>query len=127
MAGFLMVPECVRDLWAKQKSRREPHTDIFEIEAIGPLLLLEAYPEILKGTLFLHFIDNSAALAALVKGSSSVQSGDVIAGRTWSLIAKLGIHAWFDRELCEPSGWFEPWSLRWTMAAAGLVPSSRFH
>ena len=35
----------------------------------------------------MHFIDNAAAQASLVGGSSSVTSGDVIVGITWEMIA----------------------------------------
>ena len=47
--------------------------------------------------MWLHFIDNEAALATLVKGSSSVQSGEVITAFTHSLVAARGLWAWFDR------------------------------
>ena len=46
--------------------------------------------------LWLHFIDNDAALATLVKGSSSVLSGEVITAYTHSRIAKFGLWSWFD-------------------------------
>ena len=49
------------------------------------------------GCLWIHFIDNDAALATLVKGSSSVMSGEVITFHTHSLVAKCGIWVGFDR------------------------------
>ena len=42
-------------------------------------------------------IDNVAAQASLVKGSSSVDEGDVITGYTWELACDLGVRPWFDR------------------------------
>ena len=51
----------------------------------------------MRDALWLHFIDNSGALAALVRGSSSVTSGDAIVGETWSLIFELNVVPWFDR------------------------------
>ena len=39
----------------------------------------------------------NGALSALVKGSSSVESGDVIVGGIWRLIHQLDILPWFDR------------------------------
>ena len=45
----------------------------------------------------MHFIDNDAALAILVKGSSSVLSGEVITSYTHSQIASRGLWSWFDR------------------------------
>ena len=90
------MPQEVSALWDRQRSRGR-HNDIYEIEAIGPLVILERFPELLEGSLWLHFIDNSAALSGLVNGSSSVCEGDVIIGETWSRIQGLGVFAWFDR------------------------------
>ena len=73
------------------------HNDIFEIEGVGPLVILENYPELLKGSMWLHFIDNAAALSCLVNGSSSVCEGDVIIGTTWRRIQGLEVYPWFDR------------------------------
>ena len=39
---------------------------IFLVEVLGPLLLLVAFPKILKDCLWLHFIDNTAAEASLI-------------------------------------------------------------
>ena len=71
--------------------------DIFEVEAIGPLLILENFGNELKGRVWLHVIDNAASLSALVRGSSSVLSGERITGLTWGRIAGLGCYPWFDR------------------------------
>ena len=38
----------------------------FEIEAVGPLVLLENFPDLFRGSLWLHFLDNAAALSNLV-------------------------------------------------------------
>ena len=58
----LEVPEEVRLLWDAQMSCGR-HNDIFEIEGVGPLVILENYPELLKGRMWLHVIDNAAALS----------------------------------------------------------------
>ena len=42
-AGVLRVQEEVRILWDRQKSLGR-FNDIFEIEAVGPLVLLENFP-----------------------------------------------------------------------------------
>ena len=49
--------------------------DIFEIEAIGPLVLLENFLDMFRGSLWLQFLDNAAALSNLVNRSSSVIQG----------------------------------------------------
>ena len=45
----------------------------------------------------LHFIDNTAAQASLIRGSSSVESGDVIVGLTGLYVVQLKARPWFDR------------------------------
>ena len=71
--------------------------DIFEIEAVGLLVLLENFPDQFRGSLWLHFLDNAAALSNLVNGSSSVIQGDILIGATWSQIQHLQVLPWFDR------------------------------
>ena len=93
-AGYLRVPQEVRDLWSREGSLSR---DIYEIEAIGPLTILHNWPELLQGCLWIHFIDNAAGLSSLVKGSSSVFSGDIIVGATWRLVIALDVLPWFDR------------------------------
>ena len=51
----------------------------------------------MRGSNWVHFIDNNASLASLINGSSSVSAGDAIVGGTWNLIAALEIGAWFER------------------------------
>ena len=72
-------------------------SDIFEVEAVGPLLVLHNFHEELVDCLWLHFIDNAAALSSVVRGSSSVESGEHITGLTWSRIVGVGCLPWFDR------------------------------
>ena len=71
--------------------------DVAEIEAIGPLLILHNWPWLLRNALWIHFIDNNGALGALVNGSSSVESQEIITGSTWQLVAQLETLPWFDR------------------------------
>ena len=96
-AGVLHVPLEVRRLWDKQRSL-DRWNDIFEIVGVGPL---GPTGKLSRGTggffLWLHFIDNAAALSSLINGSSSVREGDVIVGETWSRIQGLGVFPWWDR------------------------------
>ena len=95
VAMYTEVPRVLRRLWAKQV--RGLFSDIFQVEAVGPLLLAHNYGERLRGRYWLHFIDNSSAQYSIIKGSSSVDSGDIIVGATWSLIAELQSWLWIDR------------------------------
>ena len=103
-AGHAMVPTKLRRLWmqsTQERTRSEEPTDIFEIEAICPLVALCTWPRVLRVCLWLHWIDNSAAEATLMGGSSSVLSGDILAGQTWSRISKRLIWPWFNRVASE--------------------------
>ena len=95
LAGFLKVPHSLRRLWRTQRSRE--WRDIFELEAIAPYLVLTHWGEKMRGALWTHYIDNDGALSSLVRGSSSVASGDIIVGRTWRLVSDLQIGPWFER------------------------------
>ena len=75
IAGFLEVPDLVRTIWQRAPRVQNDERDIYEVEAVGPLLVLHNWGQLLDGLLWLHFVDNEAALATLVKGSSSVMSG----------------------------------------------------
>ena len=70
---------------------------IKEIEAIGLLILLENYPDRFRSSLWLHFLDNAAALSNLVNGSSSFIQGDILIGATWSQVQHLQVFPWFNR------------------------------
>ena len=97
LGGYLQVPEAVREVWSRQATAGD-HYDIFEIEAIGPALILHNFGcHLLENALWVHYIDNDAALATLVKGSSSVLSGEVITAYTHSMASRFGLWAWFDR------------------------------
>ena len=63
------------------------YNDIFEIEAIGPAIILHQWGRSMRNCLWLHFIDNAGAQAVLCKGSSSVHEGDLITGFVWEEIA----------------------------------------
>ena len=51
----------------------------------------------LKDCPWIHFIDNTAAEASLIRGTSSVEGGDRIVGLTWTMIQKQRLWAYFDR------------------------------
>ena len=93
------VPNALRGLWDLQKdlSKSGVQTDIFEIEAIGPLIALLTWPQLLADRPWIHFIDNEAAQNALIRGSSNSLNGDVIAGETWRLIRQIRCWLWLDR------------------------------
>ena len=68
--------------------------DGLEIEAAGPLILLENFPDLFRGSLWFHF----------VYGSSSVTQGDIQIGTKWSQVQRLrgsnGLAMWHKVKLC---------------------------
>ncbi len=97
LAAYTSVPECIRLAWQRARDRANSANDIFLIEAIGPLLVLFTWPNLVKNTWWLHFIDNEGSEYSLIRGSSSIQAGDHIVGLTWERVFKLQIIPWFDR------------------------------
>ena len=65
--------------------------DTFEIEAVGPLVLLENFPDQFRGSVWLHFLDNAAAL------SNFRHPRNILIGATWSQIQRLQGFPWSDR------------------------------
>ena len=51
----------------------------------------------MKDALWLHFIDNSAAEASLISGSSRLDAADHIVGMTWELAGRRRLWPFFDR------------------------------
>ena len=96
LGGYTRVPSRMRRMWSQRLSLSDVK-DIFQIEAVGPLLVLWNWGHLFREHLWIHFIDNEGALAALAKGSSSVMSGEIIVACARELAAKHGVTGWFDR------------------------------
>ena len=96
-AAYCEIPEEIRELWDKQREKEQEHRDIFLIEAIGPVSVLRTFPNIMRNSIWLHFIDNEAAQHSLVKGASSIEAGDIVVGKTWEWIRRLNVLPYFDR------------------------------
>ena len=96
VAAFSKVPTDIRSMWASM-ANTEGYRDIFLVEAVGPLLLLVAFPRLMRNALWLHFIDNTSAEASLISGSSALEAADHIAGLTWELCGTRRLYPYFDR------------------------------
>ena len=70
---YLEVIAGLRQLWQFQteRSNTSDQTNILAIDAIRSLLALLTWPQLLVDRPWVHFIDNSSAQAALIKGSSN--------------------------------------------------------
>ena len=76
-AVFLEVPPVVRELWEVQ---RGSGFDILGIEAIGPIVPLHNWPDVLQHCLW-------CSVGSCQRGSS-VLSGDIIITTTWAAVAR---------------------------------------
>ena len=101
LAAYMRVPRNIRRLWAAAKScsalERERLSDIFGIEAVGPLIILELWPRILEDELWIRFIDIVGAQMCFVKGSASCESPDEVVGLTWEMVARVRAYLFTDR------------------------------
>ena len=96
VAGFLEVPVEIRHLWREQRERE--FRDMFELEAVAPLLILAHWGNrFMQQCVWTHYIDIDGALAALISGSSSVTSGDCIVGETWKLCDEHRVLPWYNQ------------------------------
>ena len=96
IAAFFYVPTEIRAMWASMAGN-PVYRDIYAVEAVGPLLLLIAFPKVFRNALWLHFIDNTSAESSLISGSSRLDLADHIVGLTWHLCAQRGLAPFFDR------------------------------
>ena len=61
------------------------------------LFVLCTWPNLTRGSLWLHFIDNDGALSHLVSGCSRNSSLSAVVDYTWAQIPALGCWPWFER------------------------------
>ena len=94
--GFKSTPPSVLEAWS-QSTDFEPQRHINKIEAIVPAICLCTWPNLFRGSLWLHFIDNNGALACLVSGCSRNSSLSDVVDYTWAQIPALGCWPWFER------------------------------
>ena len=80
-----------------QEYKLEPQRHINKIEAIVPAICLCTWSHLIRGSLWLHFIDNDGALACLVSGCSKNSSLSAVVDDTWAQIPVLGCWPWFER------------------------------
>ena len=94
------LPPSVLEAWS-QSTDLEPQRHIDKIEAIVPAICLCTWPNLLRGSLWLHFIDIDGALACLVSGSSKNSSLSAVVFYIWAQIPAQGCWPWFERVLSE--------------------------
>ena len=101
VAAFAHVPDVIRQMWRSMAGVDE-YKDIYLIEGVGPLLTLVAFPRLMRDALWIHFIDNTAAQASLISGSSAIDAAEHVVRYTWELCAMRRLWPYFDR-VCSKS------------------------
>ena len=89
----------------------EPQRHINKIEAIVSANCLRTWSNLIRGSLWLHFIDNDGALACLISGYSKNSSLSAFVDHTWAQIPALGLLAMV-REVALGMQYVEGWSRR---------------
>ena len=84
------VPEKTLAKWALHSSNA-----IASIEGVGPLLTLATWPQ-LTNKLWLHFIDDTDALNALIKGHAVNADLNDIMHATWTEVRLRRLHLWVE-------------------------------
>ena len=111
------LPPSLLESWGSYKQK------INQIEAVVPLICLMTFPNWAKNSFYCHFIDNTSALATMIRGTSKIDSLGNIADTTWTLLAQLRCHPWFEwvPTLCNISDgisrrdFSDPWNLNWEL------------
>ena len=93
LAAFTMVPQKIRD----SDGGKGGLQNIVLVEGAGPMVLLCAFPKVMRNVLWAHIVDNEAAEAAFVKEASSLYEASHIVGLTLELCAKRKLILYFDR------------------------------
>ena len=90
VGGYNHLSDEVREVCSRAATAGN-HYEIFNIEAVGPPLILHNWRHSFALCIWLHFIDNGSALATLTKGDSLVLSGGCIAAYDNSRVADFGL------------------------------------
>ena len=84
------LPPAFMDQFQRRKQQ------IGQVELVGALVPYLSLPGLLRGRKVLHWIDNSSAVAAAVKGYSKAVDSARIVHALHATMAGLGIRAWFE-------------------------------
>ena len=94
-----LAPDFAPPLWSSEDDP-PPVSHINAIEALGPLLILSTFPDILHHCLWVHFIDNATALSCIVNGSGSGEhighTMSSICAHFWRLAASAHVFPWLE-------------------------------
>ena len=81
--------ECFMQRFVRRK------TYIGQLELLAAVAVYYSLPDIVRGESVMHYVDNTSAVAALVKGYSQQPDSVRILHALWTLVAGLGCAPWF--------------------------------
>ena len=90
------LPPSVLGAWSTS-TEIELQRHINKIEVVVPAICLCTWPELIRGSLWLHFIDNDGALACFISGCSKNSSLSAVVDFTWAQIPIQRCWSWFER------------------------------
>ena len=90
LGAVVVIDDSVFDLWGAQE------TKIAQLELLMVFQSLLTFPSAFRGTTGVYFIDNIAALMALVKGRSDSPELDALAQSIHMLLFCLHCSLWFE-------------------------------
>ena len=88
---------CTNPVAWSESTEIESQRHINKIEAVVPAICLCTWPDLIRGSLWLHLIDNDGALACLISGCSKNSSLSAVVDFTWAQIPALCCWPWFER------------------------------
>jgi microcystin degradation protein MlrC len=86
-----VVPSAVLDTWISRV------TQIFMVELVATVLVLETFRHYLQDATVLLFVDAEAVEGALVKGYSARSDVSLLVGKFWQLAQELNVYIYVDR------------------------------
>jgi hypothetical protein len=93
-AQWLHGSGVVPDEYIAQFRKREQY--IGQLEILGAVAVYYSLPELFVNKKVLHFIDNTSAVAGLLRGYSAVEDSARIVHAFWALATGLGLVAYFE-------------------------------
>ena len=91
------VAEASQELVEYWKANGDKHKVIHQAEVLPAVVALRTWGPRLRGRRLIIFVDNGAAKAALVKGSTTSSASAELVTEFWSLAAAESVWVWVDR------------------------------
>ena len=98
---YLDVPAWIISRFAEMAPK---DTYINQLELLAAVVVYRTFPDLLRGRLVHHFIDNDAARCALIKGYSGRPDSAMLVGLMHETLMSLASYPWFGFVYSEDNG-----------------------